>query len=271
VEATEGLRYHASIPLYFRDRPLGIMNLTRKDYQRLTREELRLLSTIAGQAGAAIERARLAEASTQFARVQERTRFARDMHDTLTQGLTAITLNLEGALNQLDHNPQRARDRLEVALTTARESLDDARRSMQDLRADGPARPLPEALDAMARGFTAQTGVRVRTQVDRTVTLPLRAEEELFRIAQEALANIRQHAHATNAEIALRGKERSATLTVRDNGAGFDASIRREGHLGLIGMKERARLLGGRLRVTSRPGKGTVITASIPLRAGTPT
>src|SRR5207249_9299306 len=112
----------------------------------LTREELRLLSTIAYQTGIAVERARLAEESTRLARAEERTRLAREIHDTLAQALTAIGLHIEGALPHLDSNPRRARERLERALGMAREGLEEARRSVLDLRAAPLAgKPLAEA------------------------------------------------------------------------------------------------------------------------------
>src|SRR5262249_47209617 len=131
-EATLGLRYHASIPLYFQDRPLGIVNVTGPSWRKLTGEELRLLATIAYQVGIAVERARLAEESTRLARAEERTRLAREIHDTLAQGLTAIGLDIEGALRHLEGSPERARERLERALATTRESLGEARRSVLD-------------------------------------------------------------------------------------------------------------------------------------------
>lgn len=265
VEATQGLRYHASIPLYFREQPLGIMNLTGPDYRRLTRDELRLLSTVASQVGVAIERARLAEASAQLARAEERARIAREIHDTMAQDLIAIALNVEGALNQLERDPAQARRRLEVALRTARESLDEARRSVLDLRSDILPKPLPEALRALARGFTAETGVRARVWVDGPIELPRHVEPELFRIVQEALANVRRHAGATEAEIVLRGGARDVRLSVRDNGHGFESRAVSDGHHGIVGMKERARLLGGRLRVVSRQGKGTTIAVVVPV------
>jgi len=111
VEVTQGLAYHASIPLYFQDTPLGIINLTGPSWRKLSREELRLLSTIAYQVGIAIERARLAEQSTRLARAEERARIAREIHDTLAQSLTAISLDVEGALRHLEGNPTLARER----------------------------------------------------------------------------------------------------------------------------------------------------------------
>ncbi len=197
---TAGLRYHASIPLTAGERSLGIMNLTGPSWRKLTLRELRLLSTVAYQVGGAVERERLAAEGTRLARAEERTRLAREIHDTLAQDLTAIALHLEGALRHLDSSPQRARERLERALSTTRESLVEARRSVLNLRASPLAgKPLEEALGALARTFTAETGIRARVTVSgqRALrALPLRTEAELFRIAQEALTNVRKHAQA---------------------------------------------------------------------------
>ncbi len=306
---TQGLRYHASIPLYFRQKPLGIMNVTGPSWRELTRDELRLLDTIGAQVGAGIERARLAEERARLARAEERARIAREIHDTLAQGLTAIGLHIEGALRALDRDPPRARERLERALAMARESLEEARRSVLDLRAGPPAGlPLPEALAALARAFTSETGVRVHVRTVETrgmagladlaasngglrlttasapagspaspLGLPLHAEAELYRIVQEALANVRKHARAQEVQITWRVTPRTLRLTVRDDGQGFTppadggagepfSSVqgRPAGH-GLQGMRERARLLGGHLRLASRPGQGTTVVVVIPL------
>src|SRR5215216_5094164 len=173
-----GLRYHASIPLYFQDKPLGLMNVTGPEWRKLAAEELRLLSTIANQVGIAIERARLAEDATRLARAEERARIAREIHDTLAQGLTAIALNIEGAMNRLETRPEQARERLERALAMARENLEEARRSVLDLR--GPSslagKPLAEALASLARSFTSDTGVPVHVDAMRTGRMPVRME-----------------------------------------------------------------------------------------------
>lgn len=266
VELTEGLRYHASIPLAFGDTPLGIMNVTGPSWRRLSGGELRLLSTIAYQVGIAIERARLAEERTRLARVEERARLAREIHDTLAQGLTAIALDLEGGLHHLEGNPARSRERLARALATCRESLEEARRSVLNLRATPLAgKPLLEALGALGRAFTSETGVRVRVRASGNPALPLRVEAEFFRIAQEALANVRQHARATEVTITLRAGATGTSLSVRDNGRGFAPRARRDDRYGLLGMRERAKLLGGRLRVESRPGHGTRVVVSAPV------
>jgi len=266
VDLTRGLQYHASVPLFFRDTPLGIMNVTNPTWRRLDGDELGLLSTIAYLVGIAIDRARLAEESTRVARAEERARIAREIHDTLAQGLTGIALHLEGALNHLEDNPGLARRRLERALEMSRESLEDARRSVLDLRTTPLSKPLPEALAGLARWFTSETGVRARVRTSGDLTLTLRTEAELYRIAQEALANVRRHAKAREVDIALRTDVRPIRLSIRDDGRGFDARKHAEGRHGIVGMRERARLLGGRLSIVSRAGSGTTITAIVPNR-----
>ncbi len=268
TELTHELAYHASIPLYFQDKPLGILNVTGPSWRRLTDEELHLLSTIAYQVGIAIERARLADESARLARAEERTRLAREIHDTLAQGLTAIALHVEGALLNLTAHPDRAKQRLERALGTARESLEEARRSVLDLRAAPLAgKPLATALRSLSHAFTAESGIRVRVSLPDGSGLPLRVEAELFRIAQEALTNVRRHAEATEVQIVLRQTPRHARLSIRDNGKGFDSDAVGADRQGIVGMRERARLLDGTLRVRSSRGgrSGTTVSASIPL------
>jgi two-component system NarL family sensor kinase len=119
TDLTHGLASHASIPLYFRDNPLGIMNVTGPSWRELTADELRLLSTIAYQGGIAIERAQPAEEGARLARAEERARIARDIHGTLAQALTAIVLQLESAVRALETDPPRARQRVARTLETA--------------------------------------------------------------------------------------------------------------------------------------------------------
>lgn len=267
IEGSDGLRYHASIPLYFQEKPLGIMNVTGPSWRKLTGRELRLLSTIAYQVGIAVERARLAEQSTRLARAEERTRLAREIHDTLAQELTAIALHLEAASTAMRADPARAEEWLSKALTLARGSLEEARRSVIDLRTSPLAgRALPEALGALARAFTAETGIRVHADV-QGITLPPSVEVELYRIAQEAFTNIRKHAQAREVDLKLRPTGTRVRLRIEDDGQGIDRAgmRRRTSGFGLIGMRERARLLGGTVRLQRRKGGGTRVVVSVPL------
>jgi two-component system, NarL family, sensor kinase len=160
---------------------------------------------------------------------------------------------------------------LERALAMARENLEDARRSVLDLRGASrlEGKPLAEALAGLARSFTSDSGVPVHVAATATQRLPLRIEAELFRVAQEALTNVRKHAHASEVDLALRRRGSTLTLSVRDDGRGFSPRAHRSDGLshGIVGMRERAKLLGGRLQISSAPGKGSRIVARVPLTA----
>jgi two-component system, NarL family, sensor kinase len=264
TDLTHGLAHHASVPLSFQDKPLGIMNITAPAMRRLTREELRLLGIIGLQVGVAIERARLAEEGAILARADERTRLAREIHDTLAQGLTALALQIETALQHIGTEPERVRERLEKALETARANLDEARRSVTNLRAGALAgKPLEQALAGLVREFTSESGIRVSLETRGACALALQVEAELYRIAQQALTNVRQHASAKTARVALVCTKRNTTLTIEDNGVGFNVRRVPADRHGIEGMRERAGLAGGTLRITSGK-KGTRVVVKIP-------
>ena len=213
ADSTGGLRCHASVPLYAGDRPLGVMNLAMRGWRRLTRQELDLLTTIADQVSVAIERARLAEQSIELARADERSRIARDVHDTLAQEFTAVGLHIEAGLSHLEPR-NRARPALRLALEAARQGLDEARQSITSLRRSPlENHSLAEGLAALSRRFTAETGVRVRLDIAEAGPLPVDIESELFRIAGEALTNVRKHARAREASLRLDVVRRQVRLT----------------------------------------------------------
>jgi two-component system, NarL family, sensor kinase len=263
--STLGLRCHASVPLYAGDRPLGVMNLAMRGWRRLSKPELDLLTTIADQVSVAVERARLAEASIEHARADERSRIARDVHDTLAQEFTAVGLHIEAALPHLDAR-NRARPALRLALDAARQGLDEARQSIARLRR--PAlehHSLAEALGMLSRRFTADTGVRVRLDIADVGPLASEVESELFRIAGEALVNIRKHAQAREASVRLAVVRGHLRLVVADNGVGFNLRRSRAAGFGLSGIEDRARAIGGRAQIRSTPRRGTTVTVTVPL------
>ena len=249
-DLTRNIAHHASVPLYFQDKPLGIMNITAPEMRRLSARELRLLATIGFQLGVAIERARLADEIATHARADERTRLAREIHDTIAQSLTAIALEIESG-------------RLDAALRVTRETLEEARRSVMNLRAEPLAgKPLAQALALLVREFTSQSGIRVSVDTSQACTLPLAVEAELYRIAEQALANVRQHAKARSVRLELKCTRAAATLTVEDDGIGFDPRRVPDDRHGVRGMRERARLAGGTLKIAS--DGGTRVEARIP-------
>src|SRR6516165_9813957 len=160
-----GLRFHSSVPIYAGDMPIGVLNVASEDWRELAAEELQLLHIIGDQIGLAIHRARISEehtqAATRLATIEERNRLAREIHDTLAQGMAAITLQLETADALAGSNPDRAQEAIRRALNLARKNLEEARRSVIDLRAASlQDRTLPEALEALLQE-TAQEGIEL--------------------------------------------------------------------------------------------------------------
>jgi two-component system NarL family sensor kinase len=268
LDGTAGLLYHASIPLYAHGKELGVLNVASPDWRELAPEDLRLLYTVGDLLGIAIERARLFVRSAQLGAVEERNRLAREIHDTLAQGLSAIALRLEtaDALMEARSDPVQVSAALRQALDLTRSNLEAARRSVLDLRAAPlEGRSLAEALQALAnRASTEQLTVRCET-VGRHRPLPVRVEVGLYRIAQEALNNVTHHAEASLVTLRLVTTPEQVELFVQDDGRGFDPSETPQGRYGLVGMNERVRLLGGTLGLESSPGEGTRVRVLIPL------
>ena len=269
VDGTGGLRYHASIPLYAGEKKLGVMNVASPQWRGLSSEDLQLLSTIGDLLAIAVERARLFDRSARLGAVEERNRLAREIHDTLAQGLTATGLQLESAEALLDHEAgaARARESLRRALSLTRSNLDEARRSVLDLRAAPlEGRSLPEALKALVDRWEAETGVSTRFKaINGSHPLPPRVEVALYRICQEALTNVARHADAGRVTVRLLVTPEEVRLVVMDNGRGFDPSSVAAQRHGIVGMKERADTVGGLLEVESTTHGGTRLEVAVPL------
>lgn len=270
VDGTGGLRYHSSVPLYAHGKKLGVLNVASPNWRELSDSELRLLYTIGDLLSIAIERARLFEQSVQLGAVEERNRLARDIHDTLAQGLSAIALQLETADALLDAGveSQKAQQAVRHALELSRANLDEARRSVMDLRA-APLedRTLADALRELAN----DAGIEGAFEVDFRATggsrpLPVRIEAGVYRIVQEALNNVVQHADAEHVTVALVATPDEVQVRVADDGCGFDPEQVSDDRYGLVGLNERARLLGGTLELQTSPGQGTQLVVTVSLK-----
>lgn len=264
---TAGLRHHASVPLYAQEKKLGMLNVVSSDWQEIATEDLRLLETVGDMLGIAIERARLFEHSAELGAVEERNRLAREIHDTLGQGQAAVLMQLEAmdALFEAGAEREKLRRIGRQLMAMVRVNLEEVRRSVLDMRAAPlEGRSLGEALEGLA---SPGTDPDVEVEIVGARPLPSRVEIGLYRIAQEALANARQHANARRVRLELEIAPAAATLRIADDGRGFAPEQLSGDRFGLVGLGERARLLGGRLDVESKPGQGTRIAAVIPLEA----
>ena len=269
VDGTDGLRYHASIPLYAHGKELGVLNVASVDWRELNPDDLRLLATIGDLLGIAIERARLYAHSAEFGAIEERNRLAREIHDTLAQGLTGIALQLETAeaLVESDKGRERIFKAIHQALTLTRTSLDEARRSVLDLRAASlEGRNLAQALSELVHSQSLEGSIHISFSiVGDSRPLPQRMENGLFRIAQEALVNAVQHSGASQIVLQMSLAANLVRLVIKDNGHGFDPEAIPRDRFGLLGLNERTKLLGGILHLHSQPDKGTIVEVEIPL------
>jgi signal transduction histidine kinase len=211
----------------------------------------------------------LRERLAREAAVEERTRLARELHDSLEQNLAGIGYALEAVKETIDH-PQVARPHLDRALRHVDESMAEARRSVRALRPkalEGAdlVTALRQLTSELARGGVARTQVRVS---GKAWIVPPPVEDQLFRIGQEALTNALKHAEASRLDVSVHFAPDALVLEVDDDGRGFDATAPvPDGHCGLAGMRERTQKLGGSLLVTSAPGRGTQVAAIIPRSA----
>ncbi len=216
------------------------------------------------------------QALTDHAVLEERNRLAREIHDTLAQQLTGIVLELEAADTLLDRGSERGRTSVEKARELARGALQEARRSVWNLRpAPLAATGLVAAISHEVEAWEERTGIPARFKaraVPHHPSLAPATEVALLRIGQEALSNAARHGRPEHVEVELRAHRQELVLSVRDDGVGFDpaATTPREDCYGLEGMAERARSAGGTLTVVSSPGQGTTVTTRLPLtEAGT--
>ncbi len=223
----------------------------------------------ANQAAAAIENARLYEQSREYAVVEERNRLARELHDSVTQSLFSVTLLSEAALNLLDRDPAKARERIDRANELAQGALAEMRALIFQLRPMAlQEEGLLSALKKHLNAVRSRDGVLVQLQVTGAARrLPAPVEDAAFRIAQEGVNNVIKHAgSAPGARVELNFDVRTLHVVIADNGVGFDPTAPRPtGKFGMSSMLERAEGVGGRLYVDSAIGQGTTVRAELPL------
>jgi two-component system NarL family sensor kinase len=267
IEDAEGLRFHSTIPLYAKEKKLGLLNVASTEWQELSEDDLHILHTVGDFLSIAIERARLFEQSAQLGMIEERNRLAREMHDTLAQGLTAIALQIEAIDVSLESRDdlKDIRDLVKKALALTRSNLEDARRSVLDLRAAPlEGQSLVDALATLTDEYNEHFDFDVVYAASETRSLPPYLEVGLYRIAQEALTNVARHAEARHVTLAIRMTPDTVHLSIEDDGCGFDSDLPLEGRYGLVGINERARIMGGEMKLFSSSKEGTRVEVVVP-------
>jgi NarL family two-component system sensor histidine kinase LiaS len=203
----------------------------------------------------------LVETRQELAMLEERNRLARDLHDSVKQQVFATAMQLAAARSLLERDPEAARQSLAEAERLTRQSQQELTGLIQELRpAALEGRGLAEALREFVPQWAQRTGIEATVRVQGERALPLTVEQALFRVAQEALANVARHSQAETVDVHLAWAEDVVSLIVSDDGRGFDRAARTSG-VGLRSMAERMERLGGTLQVESERGAGTRVVA----------
>ncbi len=265
--AAEGVVTGIRLPVRAGDRLFGSFALAYTSPHEFTAEELRVLTALTDRAGVAITNADLYTRSQQVASLEERQRLARELHDSVSQALFGIALGAKTARTLLDRDPAKATEPMDYVLQLAEAGLAEMRALIFELRPESlETEGLVAAIDKQVAATRSRYGIAVDAQYCPEPDLPLAVKEAFFRIGQEALHNTVKHARATAVTVRLDTTPATISLTISDNGIGFDPSGEFPGHLGLRSMRERIERFGGQLEVTSTPGKGASIRASLPIR-----
>jgi signal transduction histidine kinase len=260
------------VPLLFRGHAVGVLVALDREAggSEFDQEDLRLLQAFAASAATAVATAQTVASERLQQQVeigeQERQRWARELHDETLQGLAAIRITLATAL-QSD-----APDKAEKVMAAAEETVErlegqinELSRLINDLRPASLERlGLRGALEALAEESAMRGQIEVETEIEFDGELSGEVERVVYRLAQEALNNVVKHSAARHASLRTRLVDGSLLIAVRDDGTGFDPSAGGQGR-GLVGMRERAALLGGQIEVRSEEGKGTEVLATLPL------
>jgi len=204
----------------------------------------------------------LLEARQKLATLEERNRLARDLHDSVKQQIFAVSMQIGATRVLLKRDVDAAEGRLNEADKLVRQAQQELTTLIRELRpAALEGKGLSSALRELATQWAQQTDIVANVRAEGTQTLPLTVEEALFRVAQEALANVARHSKATLVQMLLTSADDTVTLSVVDNGQGFDTAHEGRLGVGLLSMQERMKSLGGDVKVESTPGKGTRIVA----------
>ena len=260
----KGRKMILAIPMFVLGEVRGFIGIQHVEGRAYRPDEVELAQALAHHVMIAAREAELGEQRRHAVILEERTRMARDIHDTLAQGFTGVIIQLDTAVEALrDEEPEPAAKHIRRARELALLSLTEARRSVHALRPQALEKAsFPDALKAIITNTTAGTSLQSDFQLKgEPRKLQSSVEENLLHIGQEALANALKHARATKFQARLSFDSEAVCLELRDNGQGFVVDCVNGRGVGLIGMKERAQQMGATLAVTSKPGKGTTIVA----------
>jgi signal transduction histidine kinase len=265
--ASQQIQNAMLVPLMVRGAAIGLLAIaTDRDDLTFTADQVRLAETVAGDMAGAIENARLFEQAQAVAVSEERSRLARELHDSVTQILFSINLIALSLGRLWKRNPERAARTTDELQRLTRGALAEMRTLLRELRPQIiAATELSTLLKQLSDGVSARHDIPVDVEVGTLCEIPPEVHEALYRIAQEALTNITKHAEASQVAVKLVCEDTAVQLAITDDGHGFDLKDVPPGHMGLDIMRERADAIGAKIEIDSRPGTGTSVTVTWPI------
>jgi signal transduction histidine kinase len=248
------------IPLSTKGRKLGFFILGKHEPGQLSPEELSLLSSIGKQVGVAMENARLYEQAEHAATAAERNRLARELHDAVTQTLFSANLIADVIPRIWRRDPEEGLQSLEELRQLTRGALAEMRTLLLEMRPESLERSsIRSLLTQLADAFVGRVRIPVDLEMDGECELTLEVKMVFYRVAQEALNNIAKHAGARQVELRLECQPGQVSLTIQDDGLGFEPDSIQPEHMGISIMRERASSIGACLKVESQVGQGTTV------------
>ena len=266
-----GLKSCLAVPLKIGERVSGVLIAVYKEKAGFSDRETELLQRLANQAAVAIENTRLYDQVQELTIVEERARLSREVHDSLGQVLGYLGLKAdEIGLLLASGETEQAIEKLREVRKVVRDASNEVRQAILDLRTTiSPEVALPSMLREYLESFRQQTGIQVSLNIqnERATHFSPRTALQLVRVIQEALSNVRRHAHASQVEVSFAVAGNEAVVSVTDNGVGFEPArvYASKQHFGIQVMTERIAGLGGNLEINSRPGEGTQVLAKLSL------
>ena len=254
-----------AVPMIVNRQVVGVLSLHAPADRVFSEADTRVMATLADLVAVAIQNARYFQQAQELAALEERTRLARELHDSVSQALYGIGLGAQTAYRSLDTSPQIVRKSVEYVLSLAEAGLAEMRALIFELRPESlETEGLVVALTKQGASLQARHGINVSLELCEEPVLPLAAKESLYRVAREALHNVIKHAGASEVVVKMFLDQRDLRLEVIDNGVGFATDQDFPGHLGLKSMRERVDQLAGSIAIQSTPGQGTHLTVVLP-------
>jgi signal transduction histidine kinase len=264
IAKTQNFNTIICLPININGRAVAVLNCYYSDRTQLDQAETLFLQTLADLAAVAIENARLLLQAEQKAALEERQRLARELHDSVAQALYGAALGLKTAQVKLERNPDEVHEPLSYALALVEAATTEMRALIFSLRPESlEEEGLVRALGRHIEVLRVRHRLTVTTNFVEEPQLESQARYGMFRLATEALHNVVKHAQATEVQLSLGQDDQNYILEICDNGVGFDPEASYPGHYGLKSMSERMHSLGGKCEITSTPGQGTKIRASL--------